>query len=425
MDDRARKVLVVDSQEHVRLSVRDVLCTEGYSVSFAADATEAKDLIPKEIYDIIIMDSAMPGLDGMQALRQIREYCPQTGILMILEQGAAEGPVESMKLDSLDFIQKPFTAQRLRESVKKLTEQPPAGPGDPSAAEDRLFGMYKIIREIATGGTAIVWEAVQRPTGRKVALKVLHQHLALESNFLLRFEQEAKIAAALCHPNIVQVYDHGVADNRHFIAMEFIDGCSLESILTRKIKLPWHIIAVIASSVSEALAYSHDRNVLHRDVKPGNILLSGDGSVKVADFGFSRLLDGMSVRLTQTNKVVGTPLFMSPEMIMGKQSSFSSDIFSLGIVLYILACGRPPFTGKTMPAVMKEIMDCYFVKPRKVDRSIPKQLEGVIVHCLQKDTGARYSSMRAVIEDLQEFLDGHSADSIGKELSGLVHDCTK
>jgi serine/threonine protein kinase len=424
MDDRTKKVLVVDSEEHVRMSVEDVLRGEGYSVSLAADATEAMDLIPKDVYDIIIMNSAMPGLDGMQALRQIREYCPQTGIIMILEQGAAEGPVESMKLDSLDFIRKPFSGQRLLDSVKKLAEQTPAGPADPSAAEDSLFGVYKIIREIASGGTAIVWEAIQNTTGRKVALKILHQHLALESNFIRRFEQEAKIAASLCHPNIVQVHDHGVVDSHHFIAMEFIDGCSLESIIVRKIRPPWHLIAAIADSVSAALAYSHDRNVVHRDVKPGNILLSAAGAVKVADFGFSRLLDGLSVRLTQTNKVVGTPLFMAPEMIMGKQSSFSSDIFSLGIVLYILACGRPPFTGKTMPAVMKEIMDCDFVKPRKADRAIPKQLEGVIVRCLQKDTGARYPSMRAVIEDLQEFLDGHSADSIGKELSVLVHDCT-
>jgi serine/threonine-protein kinase len=264
---------------------------------------------------------------------------------------------------------------------------------------------------------------MQRERNRKVALKVLHQHLAIEPNFILRFQQEAKIAASLCHPNIVAVLEHGEFQNRHFIAMEYIDGCSLESLLSKRKKIPLRLVAVIAVATGAALEYSHGRSVVHRDVKPGNILVSRAGDVKVVDFGFSRLLDSISVRLTQANKVVGTPLFMSPETISGRQASFSSDIFSLGIVLYLCAVGRPPFAGTTMPAVMQNIMECSYVKPRKADRSIPKKLEHIIMTCLQKNTDARYGAMSAVMNDLKEFIGDYAIDSPEKELAGFVQDC--
>jgi DNA-binding response OmpR family regulator len=419
MNTLPKKVLIVDDEEHIRTSIRDILLDEGYSLSLAADADQAMELIPQDIYDIVIMDIQMPGLDGMQALRRIREYCPQTGIIMISGHGTIDNAVESMKLGALEFLQKPFTMQRLKDAVRNLADRPTPVSSSPGG----FFGRYEIVREIASGGTAIVWEAMQHPKNRKVALKVLHQHLAMEPNFIRRFQQEATIAASLCHPNIVTVYEHGTSNDRHFIAMEYIDGCSLETLILQRKKPQWHVISGIALSVCAALAYSHDRGVLHRDVKPGNILIAKSGIVKVTDFGFSRMLDGISVRLTQTNRVVGTPLFMAPETISGKQVSFSSDIFSLGIILYMLSCGRPPFAGATTPAVMQSIMECSYVKPRKVNRAIPKKLEKIIVKCLQKDTSARYAGMGAVMNDVKEFLGDCEVGPTENEVARFAHDC--
>jgi serine/threonine-protein kinase len=286
--------------------------------------------------------------------------------------------------------------------------------------DNRLSGEYELVREIAAGGTATVWEAFQRACNRKVALKVLHQHLTPEPTFIQRFQREADIAASLHHPNIVSVYESGINENRHFIAMEFIDGCSLESVLVRQQKLPLHAVAVLALSVAAALEYSHNRKVIHRDVKPGNILLSKEGAVKVTDFGFSRIINSLSARLTMANRVVGTPLFMAPEMITGKQASFVSDIFSLGIVLYILVCGRPPFSGNSTPAVMQKIMECSYVRPRKIDRKIPKSLEHIVVSCLQKSRDSRYQSMSAVIDDVKRFVEECSLDMNSNAIAEIV-----
>jgi serine/threonine-protein kinase len=286
-----------------------------------------------------------------------------------------------------------------------------------------LFGVYELVREIAAGGTSTVWEAQERACGRRVALKVLHQHLAMDPNFLQRFQREADIAAALEHPNIVAVYDSGAYDGRNFISMEYIDGVSLEFIISLRKNIPLPAAARLALSVAGALDYSHGRSVIHRDVKPGNILLSKDGAVKVTDFGFSRIINSPLARLTMVNRVVGTPLFMAPEMIAGRQATFSSDLFSLGIVLYYLACGCPPFSGATMPAVMQKIMECNYVNPRKLDRKIPKSLEKIIVFCLQKDPDSRYGSMGAMIDDLKDFIEECSPETGDDSLAAIVCAC--
>jgi serine/threonine protein kinase len=420
MDERMKKALVVDDEEHIRTSVRDALHGEGYSVALAADATEAMELIPREVYDIVIMDIRMPGLDGMQALRQIREYCPHTGIIMISGHASMDNTVDSMKLGAFDFLRKPFAMERLKETVKNCAGRTQTGATDKSETGNKSLGKYEFVREIAAGGTSRVWEAIIRSTGQRVAVKVLHQHLTPETNFIQRFQREAEIAASLHHPNIVAVYEYGVHATHHFIAMEFVDGCSLESVIARQQKLPLSIVTMIGLAVAAALEYSHGRNVIHRDVKPGNILLSKEGSVKVTDFGFSRIVNSLSARLTMANRVVGTPLFMAPEMIAGKQATYASDVFSLGIVLYILMCGRPPFSASTLPGVMQKIMECNYVKPRKVNRKISKSMERIIVSCLQKNMDLRYQTMDAVMNDMKHFVDESALDVNANVLAEFV-----
>jgi serine/threonine protein kinase len=267
-----------------------------------------------------------------------------------------------------------------------------------------MFGPYEIVREIASGGTAVVYQALQKSLNRPVALKVLHKHLAADPTFLSRFEQEAKIAASLQHPNIVSVFEYGVQQERHFIAMEYVDGFSLELISDKIGALPAEAGAAICIKVCDALDYAHANSVIHRDVKPGNVLVTKEGAVKVADFGFSRLLASANIRLTMANRVVGTPQYMSPEQIEGNNVSYTTDVFSLGIVLYLLVTGMEPFGGDGAMTVMHNILECNYAKPRKINRRVPAKLEAIIVQCLQKNRNQRFGSMAELKDALTAFL---------------------
>jgi serine/threonine protein kinase len=416
-----KKVLVVDDEPHVRTTIREVLLDEKYLVMESENAVDAMRMLSQQQFDVVLMDIKMPGESGMDALRKIRERCPDTGIIMISGHDSIDSAVESIKLGAHDFLQKPFSIQRLRDAVRNLACRPDqAGPEHAPGTGGR-FGAYELRREIAAGATACVYEAVQTAHNRKVALKILHKHLAGDQTFLARFEQEAKIAASLSHPNIVSVYEYGTVRDRPYIAMEYVDGFSLEHMVLKLKTVPSGAAASVAVKVCDALEYAHRNNVLHRDVKPGNILVSGSGEVKVTDFGFSRLLDSASTRLTLHNRVVGTPLYMSPEQIEGGDVSYSTDVFSLGIVLYFLVTGAPPFGGDSAMGVMKKILECDYPRPRKINRKVARELEGIIMKCLQRDRSVRYGSMADFKGALAEFLAGVRIDSLEKEIGAFVN----
>ena len=399
-----KKVLVVDDEPHVRKTICEVLLDEKYLVMESGNVNDAMRILSQQQFDVVLMDIKMPGESGMDALRKIRGLCPDTGIIMITGHGSIDSAIESIKLGGYDFLQKPFSMQRLRDAVEKLANKPAKAGLEQAPGVGERFGVYELRREIAAGATAGVYEAVHTALNRKVALKVLHKHLAGDQTFLARFEQEAKIAASLSHPNIVSVYEYGTVYDRHYIAMEYVEGFSLEHMVVKLKTIPSGAAAAVSVKVCDALEYAHRNNVLHRDVKPGNILVSSGGEVKVTDFGFSRLLDGASTRLTLHNRVVGTPLYMSPEQIEGGDVSYSTDVFSLGIVLYYLMTGVRPFSGDSAVGVMKKILECDYPRPRKITRKVPRRLEGIIVKCLQRDRSVRYGSMAGLREALARFL---------------------
>jgi serine/threonine protein kinase len=416
-----KKVLVVDDEPHVRTTICEVLLDEKYLVTESENAVDAMRILSQQQFDVVLMDIKMPGESGMDALKKIRERCPDTGIIMISGHGTIDSAVESIKLGAYDFLQKPFSMQRLRDAVRNLAYRPAqAGPEQAPGMGER-FGAFELRREIASGATAGVYEAVQTALNRKVALKILHKHLAGDQTFLARFEQEAKIAASLSHPNIVSVYEYGTVRDRHYIAMEYVDGFSLEHLVLKLKTVPSGATASVAVKVCDALEFAHRNNVIHRDVKPGNILVSSAGDVKVTDFGFSRLLDSASTRLTLSNNVVGTPLYMSPEQIEGGDVSYSTDVFSLGIVLYFLVTGVPPFGGDSALGIMKKILECDYPRPRKINRKVPRELEGIIVKCLKRDKSVRYGSMAELRVVLAEFLKDVRIDSPEKEIGAFVN----
>src|ERR1700728_2721658 len=265
-------------------------------------------------------------------------------------------------------------------------------------------GRYELTHLIARGGMAQVYRAMDRQLERPVALKVLFPELSIDRTFVERFRREAQAAANLSHPNIVPVFDWGEDDGSYFIVMEYVEGRPLSAVLRDPQRMPPRQIATIGAGVAAALAFAHRHGVVHRDVKRGNVLITPDGDVKVTDFGIARAMN-TEESLTQTGAVMGTAAYFSPEQAEGKGVDSRSDIYSLGVVLYEMAVGRPPFTGDSPVAVASKHVRDQPVLPRQANPSVPPALEAVIMKAMAKNPDDRYGSAAELRADLLRFVD--------------------
>lgn len=264
------------------------------------------------------------------------------------------------------------------------------------------IGTCRVLGEIGSGGMAVVYEAIQEPLNRRVAIKALKPSIAIDSQFAERFEREAHFMASLQHENILHVIDF-IKDGRSmFIIMEYVDGIDLYDILERSPRLPPDIAAIITLQLARGLDYAHFRGIIHRDIKPANIMVSMQGDVKLMDFGIAR--HERFGDLTETGTGLGTPSYMSPEQILGDKLDFRSDIFSVGIVLYQMLTGRKPFVEDDTRTVMQKIRLDRFEPPKKLGVDVPRKLERIMGRCLQKMPANRYPTTQALIDDLTEFL---------------------
>jgi eukaryotic-like serine/threonine-protein kinase len=264
------------------------------------------------------------------------------------------------------------------------------------------IGNCQVLEEIGSGGMATVYRAVQEPLGRVVAVKALKPSIAIDSQFAKRFEREAHFMASLQHENILHVHDFLIEDDSMFIVMEYVRGIDLFDLLERRRILPVDVAVIIALSVARALDYAHFRGIVHRDVKPANVMISRQGEVKLMDFGIAR--DEAQRDLTETGTGLGTPSYMSPEQILGDKLDFRSDLFSLGIVLYQMLTGQKPFVEDDSHTVMQKIRLDRYVSPRRLNPEVPRRLEHIMARCMEKLPVNRYSSTQALIDELMEFL---------------------
>ena len=273
---------------------------------------------------------------------------------------------------------------------------------------------YRIERNVGRGGMAEVFLAHDLLLDRPVALKVLFAEYANDPNFVERFRREAQSAAGLTHPNIVAVYDWGKVNNTYFIAMEFVQGRTLASVLKEKLRLDARQASDIAIDIASALGFAHENGVVHRDIKPGNILIGSMGQVKVADFGIARAL-GAAVEdgLTQTGSVMGTATYLSPEQAQGSQPDPRSDIYSLGVVMYEMVAGRVPFIGDN--AVGIAYQQVHGVPPALSEfvTDVPPEFEAIVAKCMAKSSERRYAKAGALRDDLRRF-------SAGEEVVALT-----
>jgi eukaryotic-like serine/threonine-protein kinase len=267
-----------------------------------------------------------------------------------------------------------------------------------------LADRYEVGRLLGTGGMAEVYEGRDRLLARRVAIKVLLGELGQDPSFLARFKREAQAAASLSHPNVVAVYDTGVQDSTHFIVMEYVEGRTLRDLLRIGGPPPPERAALIAADVCNALAAAHARGLIHRDVKPANVMLTPDGTVKVMDFGIARATS--SDTITQTHAVIGTAQYISPEQVEGREVDARSDLYSLGCLLYEMLTGRVPFAGESPVSIAYRHVREDPVPPRRINPRIPPALEAITLRAMAKHPANRYQTAAELRADLERALAG-------------------
>jgi eukaryotic-like serine/threonine-protein kinase len=273
-----------------------------------------------------------------------------------------------------------------------------------------LGDRYRLEASIGSGGMAQVFRGQDTTLDRQVAIKILAPQFARDPSFVERFRREAQAAARLNHPNIVNVYDTGVDGDTNYIVMEYVEGRTLAEYLARGGTLASRKAAEIAEKVAEALAAAHAQGVIHRDIKPANIMVTRDGRVKVMDFGIARLVAGPDT-VEQTAAVLGTAAYLSPEQAQGQTVDARSDLYSLGIVLYEMVTGKPPFTGDSAMAVAYKHVQETPLPPSSLNADVPPRLDAVVMRALAKNPANRYQSAGEFRDDLMRVIAGQEVEA--------------
>ena len=271
-----------------------------------------------------------------------------------------------------------------------------------------LAERYELEERLGAGGMASVYRGTDRLLDRTVAVKVLDRMLGRDPEFVERFRREARAAAGLTHPGTVSVYDTGEDAGRRFIVMELVEGETLADLLAREAPLHPDRAAVLGAEVLEALAAAHDRGLVHRDVKPGNVLLTPEGEPKVTDFGIARA--AASETLTMGSKVLGTAAYLAPEQARGRRVDARCDLYAMGCVLYEMLAGAPPFTGESVISIATKHLH---EEPPPLPRSVPPAIASVVMRALEKDPEDRFPDARAMGDALRESAGRAAATTIG------------
>ena len=271
------------------------------------------------------------------------------------------------------------------------------------AKGQKISDRYEIEKIIGEGGMANVYLAKDTILGRKVAVKVLRGDLAGDEKFVRRFQREARSASSLSHSNIVEIYDVGEDEGNFYIVMEFIEGKTLKQLIKKRGVLTLSETVDIMLQLLDALSSAHDSCIIHRDIKPQNIMVKESGLAKITDFGIAVALN--SVELTQTNSVMGSVHYLPPEQASGKGSTVRSDIYSLGILMFEMLTGRMPFRGDSAVEIALKHMKEELPSPKELNPVIPQSVENIILKAAAKNPKNRYRDVRAMAEDIKTCLD--------------------
>jgi eukaryotic-like serine/threonine-protein kinase len=324
-------------------------------------------------------------------------------------------------------------ARAVRMAAGSLQDDVPVAASSPSStlppgamlddAQVRQVGRYRVQSRLGRGGMATVYRAHDPSIGRDVAIKFLHPSMSEDTECRVRFLRESRAAGGLSHPNIVVVHDVGEIEGRPYMAMELVNGTTLSDLLEKTKTLPVRDVVAIGLQLAQALEYAHSRGIVHRDIKPGNIMLLADGqSIKVADFGIAHIEDGSGEQRTMVGAVLGTPQYMSPEQTRGDKIDGRSDLFSVGIVLYQMLAGERPFRGESLVAVATKIASEEPTALSQKRPGLPASLRRVVDRCLAKAPAQRYQSGQELADALRKVqteIDDSARESSKKRLVPL------
>src|SRR5256714_1187074 len=278
-------------------------------------------------------------------------------------------------------------------------------------------GRYRIVRKLGTGGMANVYLAEDEVLGRRVAIKILNDRHAGDDQFVERFRREAKNAASLSHPNIVSIYDRGEAEGTYYIAMEYLDGRSLKELIVARGPAPVNVSIDYARQILAAIRFAHRHGIVHRDIKPHNVLVDAEGRLKVTDFGIARA--GAS-QMTEAGSIIGTAQYLSPEQARGAPVDQTSDLYSVGVVLYELLTGVVPFSGDTPVEIAMKHLSSPPEPPSLKRAEIPRELDLVILRALAKDPADRYQSAEEMDADLARVARGAAVSPETEEAATAI-----
>jgi len=282
--------------------------------------------------------------------------------------------------------------------------------------EPRFVGNYKLLDVIGHGGMARVYTAIQMPLNRVVVVKEISK--SSDSEFRKRFKNEAMITAALDHPNIIAIHDYFTVGQTSYLVMQYIDGISLADVIENEAPLHPVTAGLIAREICLAVSHAHKSSIIHRDIKPTNVLISKQGQLKITDFGVAK--DATARDLTSTGTLIGTPCYMSPEQALGKRLSGQSDVFSLGIVLYEMVTGKKPFWGETAEEITVKIARGRYKSPFLIDPHHSYRLARIINKALKKNLNRRYESVARMCSDIENFVGWKNLAHGPQEFSRLV-----
>ena len=418
-------LLIVDDDENNRDMLGRRLQRRGYGITCASDGKEALQLLETQSFDLILLDIMMPGISGIDVLQAIRSKHSMTELPVVMATAvdASEHVVNALDLGANDYVTKPFdfpvVLARIRSQVEvrrsaQVASQPPTVSvatsllGPDSLLGASLGGRYQLEHVLGVGGFGVVYQATDGESGVEVAVKVLMGHLKSTARDLKRFQREARAAAQVDHHNAVRVLDISVTDaGSPYYVMELLKGRTLADELKEKQTVPPSRCAEILFPICDLLGMTHARGLIHRDLKPSNVFLQQTDrgeAVKVVDFGIAKIVghatDGDSQNLTVTDEVLGTPAYMAPERLLNKPYDGCADVYSLGIMLYEMLTGQPPFyspQGERMAVAMMQIHQ----EPPPVSEQnpqVPPAVEAAVLRALTKDPVLRPTAIRLAHE---------------------------
>lgn len=427
----AFRILIVDDDEAIRALVCVTL--EEYELLEAVDGARGLAMACTEQPDLILLDRQMPHLDGLEALRTLQENESTASIPVVILSSLSEvdDRVTGLSAGAIDYIAKPFSPPELAARVKSALRQVErwrgvrsgglsdttvavghrdgVAPSKHLRAGTLIDGKYRILNLIEEGGMGVVYHAEQELLEREVAVKLIRSTQMARPSFQMRFFREARLGSRLDHPCFPRVYDFGrTREGDLYMASEFVRGRTLQDLAAHEGPFEPRYSVELIARLLEGLAVAHAIGIVHRDIKPSNLMLDREGELKILDLGLAKDLGSETdPHVTRAGASIGTPLYLSPEQATGSPSDERSDIYSVGIVLYELLCGQPPFLGGESSDVMRRHCVEDPLPPSHWKR-IPEAIEAVVLKALQKSSKARWQTADAFREALLQALEAPS-----------------